>query len=238
MHAKIQAVYLPALAQFAAKQDIRYYLNGFLIEPAPANIGGVFLVATDGHTGCFIHDPEGTSDGIYNMQVPRLLLGQCKPGDEALGIKRVTFDGHMATVGDDTGPILAEKCLPIDGKFPDWRRILPAMPMNEGRLVSCIALNPSYLARGYAALKAMGIKKASSASIELFPGKYKDSSTIFVPRTTDEHRIFFIIMPMRGGGDFPERMNWITGLTERWEPPAADAPADINTDTPTKEQTT
>lgn len=212
MHAKIQAVYLPALAQFAAKQDVRYYLNGFLIEPAPKHIGGVYLVASDGHTCCVIHDPDGSSDGTYIMPVTPALVSHCKPhSDDVLGIKYLTFDGQMATLSDNTGPLLAEKCQPIDGQYPDWRKaMLPQMPLINDTVIRCIDLNPAYLSRIHAALKAMGIKKAASCPITIVPRD--GNSPLFFPRTTGGHRMYFVIMAMRGAEDNIERLNWLTDL--------------------------
>ena len=50
----ISARYLPLLGEFRAKADARYYLEGIYIEPHEAD--GAYLVATDGHRLCVIHD--------------------------------------------------------------------------------------------------------------------------------------------------------------------------------------
>lgn len=50
---RFPAKHLTTLAPFVPVNDIRYYLCGFRVEPAEN--GGIFLVATDGHTLIVIH---------------------------------------------------------------------------------------------------------------------------------------------------------------------------------------
>lgn len=61
MKTKFNIEYLPMLAAFAAKNDVRYFLNGFHVKPHPEK--GVILTATDGHCLINIHDEDGFSDG-------------------------------------------------------------------------------------------------------------------------------------------------------------------------------
>lgn len=69
IRAKFQARFLPMIAPFMAAQDIRYYLNGFLIERAER--GGVYLVATNGHALAAIHDPQGILEGEESIIIRR-----------------------------------------------------------------------------------------------------------------------------------------------------------------------
>ena len=72
MKTKFNIEYLPMLAAFAAKQDVRYYLNGFHVKPHPQK--GVILTATDGHCLVTIHDEDGFSDGEYIYQISKELV--------------------------------------------------------------------------------------------------------------------------------------------------------------------
>lgn len=227
MKAKFQAIYLPALAQFVGKNDVRFYLNGFLIEPAPAEVGGVYLVATDGHTATVIHDPKGESDGIYIMPVPTRLLTCCKPykkqSDIIFGDKMLSFDGFMATLSDVTGHLESVRCKPIDGKYPDWRRITPDLSVQRQPTDSMSApaqsvfINPAYIARCNAALAGMGIKPNRRPSIEFFTQARSSGELAVSPYTLDNHRMIFIIMPMRDDSS-KDRHNWMADLDKRWTP--------------------
>lgn len=72
MKTKFNIQYLPMLAAFAAKQDVRYYLNGFHVKPHPEK--GVILTATDGHCLVTIHDEDGFSDGEYIYPINKELV--------------------------------------------------------------------------------------------------------------------------------------------------------------------
>ncbi|WP_037427186.1 hypothetical protein [Shewanella sp. POL2] len=72
MKTKFNIEYLPMLAAFAAKQDVRYCLNGFHVKPHPEK--GVILTATDGHCLVTIHDEDGFSDGEYIYPISKELL--------------------------------------------------------------------------------------------------------------------------------------------------------------------
>jgi DNA polymerase-3 subunit beta len=104
-----------------AQQDVRYYLNGLLLEVDDANVR---TVATDGHrlamaylalsTGC----PE-----LRQVIVPRkgvLELARLLD-DVETPVTLVIGDNHLrATVGSYT---FTSKL--IEGKFPDYKRVIP-----------------------------------------------------------------------------------------------------------------
>ena len=107
-----------------AQQDVRYYLNGMLWEIKP---GQLRVVATDGHrlamcsmTGDFSVDDTKQvilpRKGV--LELARLLQD---PEDEAAV---VIGDNHIrATTPDFT---FTSKL--VDGKFPDYERVLPRAP--------------------------------------------------------------------------------------------------------------
>ena len=72
MKTKFNIEYLPMLAAFAAKNDVRYYLNGFHVKPHPEK--GVILTATDGHCLVTIHDEDDFSDGDYIYPISKDLV--------------------------------------------------------------------------------------------------------------------------------------------------------------------
>lgn len=106
-----------------AHQDVRYYLNGMLIETEGENLR---TVATDGHRLAVCTMPLGTSLPSHSVIVPRkgilelvrLLDSSDTPMKVQLGSNNL-----RAHVGDF---IFTSKL--VDGRFPDYRRVLPKNP--------------------------------------------------------------------------------------------------------------
>jgi DNA polymerase-3 subunit beta len=139
---------IKALLICAAKHDVRYYLKGVCVD-ARAN-GDVVLVATDGHRLLAYpiiggaNSVEGLAPGEYI--IPREALEAVKPakaGRVTLPIQidivtapdtpdpervGVTIKGKTSiTVTGATSTVTA----PIDGQYPNWRRIVPASTSGE-----------------------------------------------------------------------------------------------------------
>jgi len=108
-----------------AQQDVRYYLNGMLLETGD---GHLRAVATDGHRLALC---QAELDGKVDEQqviVPRkgvLELQRLMTGDGALNIElganhiRIQLDGIRFT----------SKL--IDGRFPEYERVIPKESSNE-----------------------------------------------------------------------------------------------------------
>lgn len=104
-----------------AQQDVRYYLNGMLWEVAS---GSLRLVATDGHrlamctleNGIDVEQPLQVilpRKGV--IELARLLINE---GDEA---RALVGSNHVRVVT----PEFTFTSKLIDGKFPDYNRVLP-----------------------------------------------------------------------------------------------------------------
>jgi DNA polymerase-3 subunit beta len=109
------------LTHFAmAHQDVRYYLNGLLLD-----IGDGILraVATDGHRLAIAEMAAETGDTPRQVIVPRKgiseLLRLLGSGDEGVTIE-LGSNAIQVTLPDVR---LTSKL--IDGKFPDYRRVVP-----------------------------------------------------------------------------------------------------------------
>jgi DNA polymerase-3 subunit beta len=108
-----------------AQQDVRYYLNGMLLETAD---GHLRAVATDGHRLALSQaELEGTVDE-QQVIVPRkgvLELQRLMTGDGDVNIEfgsnhiRIQLDGIRFT----------SKL--IDGRFPEYERVIPKESSNE-----------------------------------------------------------------------------------------------------------
>ena len=125
----VRADYLCVLGLFAAKKDVRFYLNGINLE-----IGPKFsvLMSSDGHrAGCFrviVEQPDVT-EPLRDIILPSALLWHVKPkpkGEVVIVVGepivptsnarpvRITYAG--VTVTGET----------IDATYPDIRRVIPS----------------------------------------------------------------------------------------------------------------
>ena len=119
------------LTQFAmARQDVRYYLNGLLVEVSPQKIK---TVATDGHRLAVAqHEIMTGLDEPISFIVPRkavLELARLVTAEDAdLGIRVGTNAVQLAI-----GNVRFTSKL-IDGKFPDYGRVIPQAEACDKRL--------------------------------------------------------------------------------------------------------
>lgn len=116
----MEAILLPknslkAMALLASKQDIRYYLNGVLVESTGAYTR---LVATDGHLLGVFQISETAHDGnAFSIIIPNEIIAKLDKKDNFLSTNEHgnwSIDGISFT--------------PVEGKFPDYMRVLPAKP--------------------------------------------------------------------------------------------------------------
>ena len=103
-----------------AQQDVRYYLNGLLLEVATDHVS---TVATDGHRLAMARLDTSLSSGDYSVIVPRKAiteLGRLVSEDE--GDVEVRLGSNSIELGFD-GLRFTSKL--IDGRFPDYERVVP-----------------------------------------------------------------------------------------------------------------
>ena len=103
-----------------AQQDIRYYLNGLLIEIKEKNIN---IVGTDGHRLSFTSTDLNTSGQQAQVIVPRKTIVELvKLLNDTEDPVEISFSKNQ--VGFKFSDInLITKV--IDGKFPDYSRVIP-----------------------------------------------------------------------------------------------------------------
>jgi hypothetical protein len=156
--ARLNPRYFAAIHQCAAKNDIRYYLNAVQIERHPD--GGVLIIATNGHFLGAIHDPEGwlhpdhksllvgcLSKRLLSACLARRGSDSCEPAWLWVAEKfsMVSSEVDLAEEPDPFGQWthLADKTELVDGKFPDWRRVVPSARKAAKTQYPC--LNGEYL---------------------------------------------------------------------------------------------
>lgn len=194
MRFKFQAHYLPILARFAAKQDIRYYMNGIRVERANQ---GLYLVATDGSSMVVIHDVQGVMVGDQHPGAIRITSGLVAAAKAKTSLPQfVVLDGHRLSVAPDFDMnhselemfVQAGKPL-VDGLFPDWRRVAPDFSkLLPGSLTDGGGVNANYLAR-FAGLD----KKFHGIALWRSP---EDGKALIV-QVAALQELLGIVMPMR-----------------------------------------
>lgn len=200
---QFRADHFRAVSMLISKEETRYYLIGVQIEPDPA--GGIVLVATDGHKLVVCHDPNGYAERpailSCDFKAPAL---KDKRGN--LG-RRVFLNGDAADIYDTGhGVDLAElhqvpddpeshaidrmMFQEVDGRFPDWRRIVPldVDPAESG----VFSFNGKSLKTiiDSAAL----LTDDHHAQLEIYQNTPTDPAVI---RVADCESVVYVIMPVR-----------------------------------------
>ena len=103
-----------------AQQDIRYYLNGLLIEVKDNNIN---IVGTDGHrlsfTSLALKDPTKPVQIIVPRKTIVELVKLLNDTDDLL---EISFSNNQAAFKFNDIDLITKV---IDGKFPDYGRVIP-----------------------------------------------------------------------------------------------------------------
>lgn len=207
--ARVNPRYFAGIELFAAVKDVRYYICGVFIEPHPR--GGVSIVATDGVRMAAIHDPEGwCKDKIIVGEIPRALIAACKKrkdithtGPEHLWIGK---DFAVVSTNPEKEPpknpfsesaLHAGKVSLIDGKFPNWRRVIPTDRKMEPAMIP--AFNVELLATLQEAAKILSgtTSKNFDGCVRLYSA---GENLALVARLIDSDlmdRFVAIMMPMR-----------------------------------------
>ena len=138
--------WLKAVSLAAAKNDVRYYLNGVMVRNGE-------MAATNGHMLLLIKSEKIKSDGEYiiDNDTLKMIVTSHK------GIKRdnrVEVVDGMTTTGSSKISIT-----PVDGKFPDVNRVIPQEPSGEiahfnyEYLLACQKANGEFLDHKYPWIK-------------------------------------------------------------------------------------
>ena len=127
------------LVQYSmAQQDIRYYLNGLLLV---LEGGEIKVVATDGHRLSYAARPLGQQHEKREVILPRkAVLELAKLLDES--DEAVEVDIFASQVRFTFGSVVLSSKV-IDGKFPDYTRVIPSgyqkrFPINRVQLLQAL----------------------------------------------------------------------------------------------------
>lgn len=123
---EIPLVVLKAALICAAKNDVRFYLNGVAIDRGN-------VVSTDGHR-LFYTEIDSINPEMQQVIIPREAVEYLSK--KAIGIKdlekvvKVTLEGAEGKLTIQ-GTDISESFRAIDGKFPEWKRIIPKQDGSE-----------------------------------------------------------------------------------------------------------
>lgn len=173
-----------AVSYAVSTDESRYYLNGVYL------VGGM-VVATDGHMMAIAHDPNAKIDepGIFPV------TSQFRAGALSSKARIVRIEGGIMDALNEYGESLfTERSPPIDGTFPDFRRLVPS-----GDLVRATAPFSSVImdkvVKIATAIRPVGV----SVPITTWAAPDKGGETDATPHIVkyDDPRIFLVIMSTR-----------------------------------------
>ncbi|PRE78333.1 hypothetical protein [Burkholderia gladioli] len=121
----IDANELKAVRVFAAKEDIHRYLSGVLVQ---ATARETRIVGTDGSIlGIFDREHENEGITFEEFIIPVDAIDTLKP--DAKLLVRVVIDGDQYRIQQYDDRAFTFK--PVEGRFPDYRRVIPVKVSGE-----------------------------------------------------------------------------------------------------------
>lgn len=181
--ANIGLTALHAVSLFASKEETRYYLNGVLIEIEP---GHITYVATDGHRMMSVRVDLGKDEPQHTLLGKFIIpTSHCRP------FKKITFP--YAEMTSDEGKWLTLTYVsdrhvfkPIDGTFPDWRKV---MPTTDRKATMPLSFNWEHMAAFVQAGKLLEAGTPQLLPNGLYPAIIRFSQNL---------NAVGVLMPMRG----------------------------------------
>ena len=116
---------LKGLNVLSAKKDVRYYMMGVNVEITP---NGAYFVATDGHKMGIWHDDKITSPETIQHVIPSTLIDQVS---KVITKATNSIDIELQPLIEINYINNVFKAPAIDGKYPDFRRVIPETINNE-----------------------------------------------------------------------------------------------------------
>jgi DNA polymerase III subunit beta len=181
MQISIQIKTIKALLHFAAKKDIRYYLQGVQIEQGET---GTFAVATNGHFLAVARidtQAQAPASVIVGSDHLATAIKSLK------GAIMIDVDGPKVTIKTGASEVTVPA---VDGRYPDWRRVIRAPQTGE----------QAYFNADYLALvqKAAGEYHGNKSALYHVA---QNGTSVGHCAIDDDLQVF--VMPVRAGGSNP-----------------------------------
>jgi DNA polymerase-3 subunit beta len=205
-----RAAFIAAASVVQARQDIRYYLNGILIEKGPDN--RPLIIATDGHRLVAMIDKHGElSDDMPDQVIIQFSAETLRAAKQAKNLDKPIFIESIDTHGGNVTNLInvnisgIQTCdsKTIDGTYPDWRRISVnnKEPGNGW-------FNASYVADFEKIARLLNENRRGSINGLTFRGdEPKSAATVYFD---DAPYAFGILMPYRSKTENPSLPSWAT----------------------------
>ncbi len=124
-----------------ARKDVRYYLNGILIQPDPD--GGCRAVATNGHIMLIVTDRKGYCEKDMIVDLAPQLVTKMKT-QTAIDATFSTFRTEKEIICEIPALDHIEKVTLIDGKFVNWQTVAPDKLPRLENADEQIVVDPKY----------------------------------------------------------------------------------------------
>lgn len=183
----INLQFLAAASIFASKEETRYYLNGVYVEISERS---TVYVATDGARLIAIRDDRLLSDEDSTLTGAFIVpTAQCRAFKLA---KEGPFEGTLTAVGSRltiSFDRIDVSFSPIDGIYPDWRRVVPrdratGQPAHFNyKLLADFQKFGTQLGFGMPSIAPSGVE---APALVWFPGHYEAVGVMMPLRNQDE----------------------------------------------------
>jgi DNA polymerase-3 subunit beta len=191
---ELPATTLKAALYCASKNDVRYYLNGIFIEPSKGRV-----LATDGH---ILFCGEAPNGKVADIIVPREVI---ETALKALGKKGLSSLIAVCE-GDGCYKLVTLSgefpFTPIDGKFPEYERVIPQAPKTH----EVAQFDPDLLMRARDALRTY-----SGQNLRGFHLTHNGESAAVY--SGDGINALVVVMPFRAGE--PSNNAWYWGKPKK-----------------------
>jgi len=184
MQFSIKQSQLKAMLNLAAKQDIRYYLNGVFVE---FNQQTTRLVATCGHKMGLLNHPSEDNQGAGSLIIPREVIENLpKTGKFDPELTITKFDGNATgwtiVIPGGTQIVFQQ----IEGNFPDYRRVCNFKTSGEAA-----SFNYEYMVQFLKVQHALGGSKTCTVNL------YQNGTSGALVTLAGVDNFAGVIMPMR-----------------------------------------
>lgn len=193
-----------AALEFAATQDIRYYLKGIKIEATKTH---TTYVATDDHRMIAVrHEAENAEEAQLIIPVAVAKIAS-KGAIKTIGGEKVllTIEGLQYDISTPDGRLIFT---PIQGNFPEWRKVVTDLKKpkkRQGDKFLCI--NPVYLKKCFDAYVHLGMSKRFPVVNLHESGNVNHAVNVQCGELAD-FNVAMIVMPCRESTQFLP-LDWI-----------------------------
>jgi hypothetical protein len=182
MSMQIKTDILKAMLVIAPTKDIRYYLNGVLVEASGA------IVASDGHrllaARCEADSDPDARDVIIPVEAVKQAISAKQP--------------HVTLEGNKLGNV---EFAPIDGTYANWRSVVPAELSPPDDLAD-VQFNASYVGDFG---KVAKILTGAAEKMSLKAAKWDKASGVFgAILFAGREDVLGVLMPLRSDVEAPD----------------------------------